>query len=248
MGGGIGPQGKGAVRRHLLMGCMSNVRRNDGSRLAARRLIYFPILHTESDMGALSESVRRATVRKLGERRWKNQVNAVDRMWADIEGVIDGLALPYEKVRLYQDGMPVCGREREIVTELATAGSRNHRLLLRLMERGATIMGAESSELLVEEYELVKQVLGAADVRKETTMDDRLKALSRSLLKRRDQYIASRINATLLPGETGILFLGMLHSLASLLDEDIRVVYPLNKPLDHGTRRDGRSPRDGSHR
>jgi hypothetical protein len=48
--------------------------------------------------------------------------------------------------------------------------------------------------------------------------------LSEELLKKRDRFIARRINSTLRPGETGILFLGMLHSLAALLDEDIRVI------------------------
>jgi hypothetical protein len=52
--------------------------------------------------------------------------------------------------------------------------------------------------------------------------------MSDSLLKRRDQFIADRINDTLCPGETGILFLGMLHSLRHLLDEQIKVVYPVN--------------------
>jgi hypothetical protein len=48
------------------------------------------------------------------------------------------------------------------------------------------------------------------------------------LLKRRDQYIARRINDTLLAGETGLIFLGMLHSVRSWLDKDIRVVYPIH--------------------
>jgi len=205
-------------------------------------------MHTQVDMGDLSESVRRATIQKLGKKRWKDQLEGINRMWTGIERVIDGLALSYEKVRLYQDGLPVCGREAEIVRELATAGSRNHRLLLRLMERGATIMGAESSELLVEEYELVKQLLAAGDARKTGGSDTCVKALSASLLERRDQYIANRINATLLTGETGVLFLGMLHSLETLLDEDIRVIYPINKPLDHGAKGHDGNLRQRSHR
>jgi len=194
------------------------------SEVLSRTLTYIPIIHSQVDMGALSESVRRATLQRLGEKGWKRKVNLIDKMWTEIEKVIDGLVLSYEKVRLYQDGLPVCDREAEIVNELAKAGSRNHRLLLRLMERGATIMGTESSELLVKEYELVKQTLAGADTQKAAAIESSKKALSDSLLKRRDQYIAERINNTLRLSETGILFLGLLHSLEGLLAKDIRVI------------------------
>jgi len=190
-----------------------------------RNLIYFPIIHSQVDMGAFSESVRRATLRKLGEKAWKRRVNLIDKMWASMEKVIDGLALRYEKVRLYQDGLPVCGREAEIVADLAKAGSCNHRLLLRLLERGATIMGTESPDLLIEEYELDKQILAAGDTLETAKIETHQKKLSDSLLKRRDQFIADRINSTLRFGETGILFLGMLHSLESWLAKDVRLIY-----------------------
>jgi len=47
------------------------------------------------------------------------------------------------------------------------------------------------------------------------------------LLDRRNRFIAYRINTTLCTGETGILFLGMLHSLENLLNKDINVIYPV---------------------
>lgn len=214
-----------------------NIIKGTNSEIFSRTLIYIPIIHSQVDMGALSEPIRRAALQKLGEKGWKRKANLIDTMWAEIEKVMDGLTLSFEKVRLYQDGLPVCGREAEIVTELAKAGSRNHRLLLRLMERGATIMGTESSELIVEEYELVKQTLARGDTLKAAGVAPRKKALSDSLLKRRDRYIADRINGTLLPGETGILFLGMLHSLGNWLDKDIRVMYPITRPFDAGRER-----------
>jgi hypothetical protein len=193
-----------------------------------RTLIYIPIIHTQADMGALSESIQRLKVKRLGRKGWERTVNLVDKLWARIEQAIESLILPYERVRLYQDGLPVCGREVAIVAELAEAGSRNHRLLLRLREKGATIMGTESSELLVEEYQLVKEVFASGKPKVATRGEARQKALRDSLLKRRDQYIARRINDTLLAGETGLIFLGMLHSVRSWLDKDIRVVYPIH--------------------
>jgi hypothetical protein len=199
-----------------------------------RTLIYFPIVHTQADMGALSESIQRLKVKRLGRKGWERNVNLVDKLWAQIEQAIESLILPYERVRLYQDGLPVCGREVEIITELAKAGSRNHRLLLCLREKGATIMGTESSELLVEEYQLFKEDFAAGKPEVATRGEARRKALRDSLLKRRDQHIARRINDTLLGGETGLIFLGMLHSVGPWLDKDIRVVYPIHQPLNRG--------------
>lgn len=192
-----------------------------------RSLIHLPIIHTQADMGALSQAIKDMTIQKLGQEGWERNVSLIDEIWTRIEEAIDSWSLPYGKVRLYQDGLPVCGREAEIVTELARAGSRNHRLLLRLKERGATLMGTESAQLLVEEYQLVKRVLDAADPQKASHLEARYQAKSQALLKERDKAIAERINDTLGAGEIGLLFLGMLHSLGDWLAKDIRVSHPL---------------------
>lgn len=194
-----------------------------------RILFYFPIVHTQADMGELRESVVRATLAKVGRAGLSRKTVAVERIWTEIEQVIDSLALSFDRVRLYQDGLPVCGREAEIVTELAQGGSRNHQLLLRLMARGATIMGTESGDLLVQEYQLAKQALAARPPRAAGVAAQR-RALTEALLQRRDQFIAQRINTTLKPGETGILFLGMLHSVERHLHQDLKVIYPLHRP------------------
>ncbi|MBU1162112.1 MAG: hypothetical protein KKF96_06110 [Proteobacteria bacterium] len=199
-----------------------------------RTLIYIPVIHTRADMGGLSEALQRATLKKFGQKSLKRKIYLINKMWTEIEQAIEGLDLRYEKVRLYQDGLPVCGREAEIVRDLARAGSRNHRLLLRLMERGATIMGTEFSELLVEEYGLIKQLMTVEDIHRGKEIEARQKALADALIRKRDQYIADRIDQTLQIGETGILFLGMLHALENGLHKDIRVIYPVNRPLYHG--------------
>jgi hypothetical protein len=200
----------------------------------ARTLIYIPIIHSAADMGALRESVQRVTLQKLGEKGWENRISLIDSLWDKIETVIGDLSLSYEKVRLYQDGLPVCGLEVKIVTEIAKAGSRNHLLLINLMEKGATIMGTESPELLIEEYNLVKRILSAENSVEAAKIEVCQKPLSDVLLKKRDQYIADRVNRTLGMDETGIIFLGMLHSLDSLLEKDIQVIYPIFRHSDLG--------------
>jgi hypothetical protein len=150
----------------------------------------------------------------------------------EAETIIDNLWPSFDKVRLYQDGLPVCGREIDIVTDLAKAGSRNHRLLLSIMEKGATVMGTESAELLVEEYQLFKSILNARNSKKTPKIDECRKALSESLLERRNRYIADRINTTLREGETGILFLGLLHNLEKRFDKDIKLIFPMKWTMD----------------
>ncbi|MFH1481154.1 MAG: hypothetical protein ABIG67_07790 [Pseudomonadota bacterium] len=155
-------------------------------------------------------------------------------MWDRIAAAIGGLNLALPKVRLYQDGLPVCGREAEIVRDLAAAGSRNHRILTGLIEKGATLMGTEPAALLVQEYELMKQMMAAPGGADRAEVLSYQKRMSARVLRERDRHIAHRINTTLGTGETGILFLGMLHSLDGLLDKDIRVTYPLYKPVSIG--------------
>jgi hypothetical protein len=192
-----------------------------------RRLIYIPIIHTAADMGSLGASIRGKKLSTLGRPGLTHQAAVVDKMWEKIEGVAAGLPLAQGTLRVYQDGLPVCGHEREIVSEQAGAGSRNHRLLLALMARGAALMGTESPELLVEEYQLASAVLASGANLKR---DVRQRELRDSLLEKRDRFIAQRINATLDAGESGILFLGMLHQAAKYLDSEIDVVYPLGLP------------------
>jgi hypothetical protein len=210
------------------MGCATNKVTHETDRCESyqRTLIHVAIVHTPADMGALSDSIRHRKVERLGRKGWQRNVNLVDRLWTQIESSIKELALAYPRVRIYQDGLPVCGREVEIVAELAKAGSRNHQLLLLLRKQGATIMGTESSELLVEEYQLVKEAFAPGARRRSPAGGSPQRALRDSLLMCRDQYIARRINETLLGGETGLLFLGMLHSVEPWLDKDIRVVQP----------------------
>jgi hypothetical protein len=204
-----------------------------------RSLFFFPIVHTQTDMGQLGDSVQRATIQKLGIKAWRHKMRAIDERWGEIERTIDGLPLHYEKVRLYQDGLPICGREKEIVRELADKGSRNHRLLLLLMERGATLMGTESPELLLIEYQLVKEsVTGQNRGRRKITKAEATDS-DNTLLDRRNRFIAQRINSTLQTGETGILFLGMLHTLENLLDDDMQVIYPISQPYQLGGRNNG---------
>jgi len=193
-----------------------------------RTLLHIPIVHSQADMGAVGRTIRQQVVRASGARAWQRKVEAVDRVWDRIDRAIrERLRPPMEAVRVYQDGLPVCGREEEIVRELAEAGSRNHRLVLRLMAAGARLVGTESAPLLLREYEMAKQQAAAGDASGRRRAAPGGADAYETLLRERDAFIGGRINTTLRPGETGILFLGMLHRRAHRLDRDIRVDDPV---------------------
>jgi hypothetical protein len=197
------------------------------SRDHKRTLVYVPIVHTSADMGTLEASIRSKKLSVLGRQGLTRSVGAVEKLWEKIEGLATESLLTHGVWRVYQDGLPVCGHEREIVSELAEGGSRNHRLLLNLQVRGATLMGTESPELLVAEYQLATTAFADGAI---LLNDRRQEQLRETLLEKRDRFIAERVNQTLKDGECGILFLGMHHRAAKYLDSDIEVVYPLGQP------------------
>jgi len=133
------------------------------------------------------------------------------------------LEIDFHELKVYQDGLPVCGRELEIVQDLARQGSKNHQLLVELAERGATIMGTEDAQLLVEEYLRLRDGLDA-----DSETGDRVTP-GEDLLHRRDLYVAKRIRETLRDGETGILFIGLLHEVDEKLCQDMEISYPLRE-------------------
>lgn len=115
-------------------------------------------------------------------------------------------------VKLYQDSLPVCGHEKELVRELAAQGSCNHQLLEGLVNEGATLVGTESPSLLLDEYKLLQS-------------PERTEKQEAALLEARDRFIAGQIDATLTDDENGILFIGALHKVDKFLPQRIKVAY-----------------------
>jgi hypothetical protein len=195
-----------------------------------RLLVLIPIIHTEQDMGSFSDQVKQAYVQKYGLAKWEQHLEVINGLWTAIDQLIyqliEGMALPYTSIRLYQDGLPECGREEELVKEVAARGSKNHQLLLDLMQKGATLMGTESPDLLRQELTLLRTGLAASPTSEQAGAAPAIDE-GRKLLVERDHYIAQRINDTLCADEIGFLFLGMAHSIEALLPPDIQVKHLL---------------------
>ena len=120
-----------------------------------RTLIVIPIIHTEQDMGSLLEQTKVAYVTRYGHEKWTEHLKSIDELWIGIRQMIAALDLPCASVRLYQDGLPHCGKEADIVNDVAAQGSQNHQLLVELMAQGAQLMGTEDPSLLLQEYQFV---------------------------------------------------------------------------------------------
>jgi len=190
----------------------------------------------------MAEGLAAAMIDRLGRRHWDEYLALLDDFWQRVRTGLQRLGLDYMTVDLYQDGLPVCGKELELVQKAASAGSENHQLLLDLVAKGASLMGTEDPRLLLDEYREVKAALevrapsveenrpedGPAHVRSEPNLIHQMTAdeaghtsMRRQTLRRRDAYIGQRINQTLGAGRTGILFIGMLHDVEAHLPADI---------------------------
>ena len=189
----------------------------------ARELILVPILHSPADMGTIAADLEAAYVERLGRRHWDEYLALLEDFWQEVRAEIERLSLDYRRVDLYQDGLPVCGRELEIVEKAAAAGSENHQLLLDLAARGATLTGTEDPKLLLEEYYNVKTALPAHLGQTCSAEQIRNPPRHEQALSQRDAYIGRRIGQSLRPGRTGVLFLGMMHDVEPFLPTDIVV-------------------------
>lgn len=188
-----------------------------------RVLIYVPIVHSEADMGSLLKGVRRGFAEAFGEDEWTRRSAAVESMWDGLEARLAEMPLVWSRVRLFQDGLPLCGREMDIVQDVAAQGSRNHRLLLQLVELGATLMGTEDPQLMIREYRRIQALVRASMEEVPESEIEELQREGDAILAERDTYIAQQIEETLQEGETGIAFLGMLHRVNEKLTGEVHL-------------------------
>lgn len=194
----------------------------EASNSGKRVLVHIPIVHSQADMGSYGSEIRRTYIAERGAKAWTDSRQAIDAFWQGLEQAILSREFDYSRVRIYQDALPVCGREADIIRDLAKTGGANYRIVLELMRRGATLEGTESLELLLHEYDLLKS--NKDDTEPPVARQNH--ELAAELLQARDRFIAERIDRTLKPGEFGLMFIGALHRVTELLPETIEVATP----------------------
>lgn len=190
-----------------------------------RRLIYIPVIHTEEDMGSMAGPLKQQFIQRFGTAKWHEHVLTVNKMWAGIKSRILELNLDYKKLKIYQDGLPLCGKELEIMEDVARLGSHNYRIILELVKKDAELVGTEDAKLLVEEYNMIKKITGMSNIDQRRREIKKVQKRRQELLTERDKFVANRINETVKEGETGILFSGLEHEIDKFLSKDIKVEY-----------------------
>lgn len=192
-------------------------------------LIYVPILHTQREAGNIADSLKDDDLKKesRGGMTTVEQEKAINQMWDGICEKINELDISVASLRIYQDLLPVCGREKEIVEKLAEKNSRNHEVILELIKKGAKLEGTEDPNLLIKENDYLTELFNELSRTSKDNKEALKKYTDRSieLIKQRDPFIADRIKNTLKEGETPLLFMGPRHQLENLLTPQFVISY-----------------------
>jgi hypothetical protein len=185
-----------------------------------RALILLPIIHSPTDLGTLSAAAESSR----NDAQALQYLDAVESFWSVVDGVIKGMDLNYQQLKVYQDSLPVCDVVDRIVADVAASGSKNYALLETLQKKGSTLMGTESPDLLKQEKALMTEMLQSPDRSQVSTEK------AQDLLSQRDSFIGQRINESLADEEMGLIFVGLMHNIEPHLSSDIVVVKPLGQP------------------
>jgi len=188
-----------------------------------RKLLYIPIIHTDSDLGSIADAMNRRSVEICGEEQWEKHKGIVTLFWDKISDYFT--KLDARDLEIYQDGLMADGElGRRIIEEGAKKGSRNYQIILDLIKRGAKIRKTEDIELLKKELHRILQLAQTDpdEVENSAAIQNRLDG--ERLMEERDRFVAKTINKTLKDPWKGVLFMGAFHNLLPHLADDIEVI------------------------
>jgi hypothetical protein len=195
-----------------------------------RKVIYVPIIHTSADFGSVASEIEKRIIEQYGAEKWEQHKKAISDFWDSLSDYFRSLDV--EGFRIYQDGLVADGElGMKIVKVAADSGSKNYLLVYNLVERGATIIKTEDINIVKKERDFVVKMAQTKLYIKRLLRYIKYMLYKGRLLRQRDEYIAKMIDETLKEGETGIVFLGALHNVASMLPQDIEVIEVKKKQL-----------------
>ena len=187
-----------------------------------RTLIYVPVIHTSADLGSLAGDITRRGISELGEDLWRKHQKTVEDFWDVMSNYFDSIDV--SGMKIYQDGMIAEGEVGEkIVEEGRSKGSNNYELVSRLLKKGAILVRTENFHLVKKECDMLRGITQSRSIFQKLLGFIKYKLVKTRLLDQRDRFIVQRINETLDPKETGILFIGASHGVKNLLAQDIQI-------------------------
>jgi hypothetical protein len=192
-----------------------------------KKLLYVPIIHMEADLGSVAAVIDKRSSQLCGRERWSLHKKAVSGFWDSIANFFNHLSI--SNLKIYQDGLMIDGGlGKKIIEEGASKGSKNHKIVSKLMEKGAKIMKTEDISLLKEEYNSLIKLSYTKSLLEKMLVGIGYKLYKNPLMEKRDKFIAERINETLRDEEVGVLFIGVYHNVLPRISQDI-VVYELKE-------------------
>ncbi|MDP8214991.1 MAG: hypothetical protein P9M10_07355 [Candidatus Euphemobacter frigidus] len=187
-----------------------------------RKLIYVPVIHMSADLGSVARQVDKKGIAGFGEEFWRKHRETISKLWDVIFNYF--IDLDVKGFKIYQDGMVADGEVGEkIVEEGVKAGSKNYEIISDLLKRGALLVKTEDFPLVKKERDRIVRIANAGSTGKKLTAYLIYRLTRDRLLKKRDRYIAERINETLRPWESGILFIGAYHDVIPPLPDNILI-------------------------
>ncbi len=187
-----------------------------------KKLLYVPVIHMSADLGSLAHEAAKRGMAGLGEDLWKRHQETIRGFWQALEVYFNSIEVAGFKV--YQDGMAADGEMgKKIIEEGVKSGSKNFEIVSSLLKRGASLVRTEDFILLKLELDRFLKISRAKTVIRKFAAYLEYRLTKNGLLRKRDEFIARRINETLKDGETGILFVGAYHDVNCWLASDIMV-------------------------
>jgi len=186
------------------------------------KLIYVPIIHMSADLGSIANHVDKRGIAGFGEEFWTRHRETISGFWDSISNYFANLEV--EDFKIYQDGLVADGEVgQRIVEEGVKSGSKNYEIIDDLVKRGAILVQTEDFLLVKEEMDRIVRITQAKSTTRKIAAFIKYKLVKNKLLKKRDNYIAKRIDQTLKDDEKGILFVGAFHNVKKRLPKSIHV-------------------------
>jgi len=187
-----------------------------------RQLIYIPVIHMSADLGSIAKQVDKRGIAGFGEEFWERHKETISGFWDSIVKYFTDLEV--EHFKIYQDGMVTDGEvAQKIVEEGVKSGSKNFEIIENLVKKGAVIVHTEDLALVKKERDRIVRISQAKTITRKLAAYFQYRLTRDWLLRKRDNYVAKRIDETLSHGETGILFMGAYHNIVPKLSKKILI-------------------------
>ena len=189
-----------------------------------RKLIYVPIIHMSADLGSIAKQVNKRGIADFGEEFWKKHRETVSGFWDSIIKYFANIEV--KNFKIYQDGLVADGEVgQKIVEEGVKSGSKNYEVINDLLKKGAVLVQTENFPLVKKERDRIVKITQAKRMTMKLIAYLGYRLTKDCLLRKRDDYIAKRIDETLEHGgEEGILFLGAYHNIIPKLSKKIQII------------------------